>query len=360
MKQGFVIIEILLAATIATMIGGMLFLSLYQITQVATVVENYADVFTRASILRRQLEKDITGTFIPVAAEKMEEKKTQDTKQAGPQAGLPEKLSGQQAAQGGKKKEPVPVVTHVFYGTQKDDQLDVLTFITNNPMQIYWAPKAGKAKPRIARVVYRLVKDKNAPVYTLMRQEGYDVYFQTYKEGTQAPRQYPMIEGIKRMTILYGIKEKNDTQNAKDQKDQPQKITYKTVKEWKKNDEQSKNGKNDKKNELELPAFILIKVALWDQQKKRDVSFEFKVSLIAQGKAAPAPVQVQETSKPPAQQPVQGAPKQGAQGVPPRPAMGPVLPIIPGLATNLDTGQIEIMDLVLDRSSTFSGALYAL
>lgn len=325
MKKGFILIEVLLAAVIASMIGVALFTSLYQITRFTKVIDNYADVWTKASIAHRQLEKDLLGVFTPIAAEKIEEKK----KEAAP-GGKEKKEQEAQAP----KKEPVKLVTHVFYGVNKEDQLDTLTFITDNPMQVYWGDRAGKAKPRIARVVYRLLKDKDEKnSYTLMRQEGYDFYFDAYKEGGNKDlRQYPMIDGIKKMTVSYGVIDKDEQEEKKESKTQEkkhQKIKYKIIKEWKKEDkgdQKKEEGKEGKKKEIQLPAFVLIKLNLWDQQKKRDVYFEFKIPLIAEGKPVPAPIE-QAPQTPPAGAPAMpGAIPAFPVQIPPRPAQGPVGP----------------------------------
>jgi hypothetical protein len=319
MKQGFILIEVLIAAAIASIIGVALFTSLYQINRLSVVVDNYADVWTKAAIAHRQLEKDILGIFIPIAAQKIVEKKKENAP-----VGKEKKEQETPEQKTEQKKEPVKVVTHVFYGVNKEDVLYTLTFITNNPMQVYWGAKAGKAKPCIARVVYRLVKDKNEKKsYTLMRQEGYDLYFDAYKKGdTKDIRQYPMIDGIKQMSVSYGVEEKEEKDDKKENKAQakkPQKIKYKILKEWKKEDkgeEQKKESKDGQEKEIELPAFILIKLNIWDMQKKKDVYFEFKIPLIAQGKPAPAP------SEPAAQAP------QGSAGAPAAPPIFP-LPIPP-------------------------------
>lgn len=348
MKQGFILIEVLLAAVIAAMIGAALFTSLYQITRFTTVVDNYADVWTKASIAHRQMEKDLLGVFIPVAAEKAPEKKKEEG------AKNDKEKKEQEAPQ--PKKEPIKLVNHVFYGVNKESVLDTLTFITDNPMQVYWGARAGKAKPRIARVVYRLIKDKNEKnSYTLMRQEGYDLYFDAYKEASSKDmRQYPMIEGIKQMAVSYGVVEKEDQSDQKEDKakeKKPQKIKYKVLKEWKKEDkgdQKKEEGKESKKKEIELPAFVLIKLTLWDQQKKRDVYFEFKIPLIAQGKPAPAPIEppaAMAMPKPPQTQPA------GTPSTPPAPTapgfpgsfMFSTLPARVGARpfTNLETGRTE-------------------
>lgn len=350
MKNGFILIEVLLAAVIASLIGVALFTSLYQITRLATVVDNYADVWTKASIAHRQLEKDLLGVFIPIAADKIPEKKKEEA------PGNKEKKEQEAPT---SKKEPIKLVTHVFYGVNKETMLDTLTFITNNPMQVYWGAKAGKAKPRIARVVYRLIQDKNEKnSYTLMRQEGYDLYFDAYKENNKDARQYAMIDGIKQMIVSYGVieKEEQEDKNEATQEKKPQKIKYKIVKEWKKEDksDQTKDdGKEKKKKDIQLPAFVLIKLNLWDQQKKRDTYFEFKIPLIAQGSAVPAPAELPAAvAQPPAPQaqPV-GTPstEQPPVQVPGFPQLFTFPIAMPragsGAFTNLATGRVEFPGL---------------
>lgn len=335
MKRGFILIEVLIAAAIASIIGAALFASLYQVTRIASVVDNYASVWTRAAIMHRQMERDLLGTFIPLAAEKKEEKKEQSQEKQAQEKQAKEAPSPQE------KKERKRV-THVFYGINKDTMLDTLTFITDNPMQSYWSSKAGKPKPRIARVVYRLVQEKNQKnSYTLFRQEGSDLYYDAYKQGgTKEIREYPMIEGIKQMTVSYGFIEKEEQKKEKDKNEQekkPKKIKYKTSKEWKKEDEQKKNEKKDEKAQtIELPAFVLISVALWDEQKTRTVPFEFKIPLVAQGQPVPKPKEVPTQPAQPS-----GQQQQGQIGGKDMKDFSGILSRIPGLSTNLQTRRLE-------------------
>ncbi|MCX5922848.1 MAG: prepilin-type N-terminal cleavage/methylation domain-containing protein [Candidatus Dependentiae bacterium] len=292
MKSGFTLIEILISMAIASMISVMLFMSFGQIGSYVHVVDDYVDVSVKAAIVHQQLEKDLMGVFIPIAAE--DQKKTSTQSSPVPPAGSKPAAPVPGAAE---KEKPIKKVTKVFFGNNREKNLDTLTFITDDPLQIYWSEnksgnKAGKAKPRIARVIYRLVQDKKEKnTYKLMRQEGVDLYFDTYKPGsTKDIKEYEIIDGIKRMTIEYfvAVPAKDDGASPKEK----QKKEYKKTKEW--NTEKDKDGAQDdkkdkKKNEKAFPDYVVIQLTLWDNAKKRDTVFAFTISFLADGKQPPEP-----------------------------------------------------------------------
>ena len=98
------------------------------------------------------------GAFLPVQAFKeKEEKKEEDKKDTDTDTG---KKPPPKKPPPKKEKKERKELKKVFYGINRGTMLDVLTFITNNPMSAYWGKQTGKAKPKVARVVYRLVEDR--------------------------------------------------------------------------------------------------------------------------------------------------------------------------------------------------------
>ena len=63
-------------------------------------------------------------------------------------------------AQNEGEKKPKKPLEKVFYSVNKEGNLNQLSFLTTNPLQVYWSSKAGSAKPRIARVLYTLKEEK--------------------------------------------------------------------------------------------------------------------------------------------------------------------------------------------------------
>lgn len=260
MKKGFILIELLIATLIAGMISILLLTALQQTNKFQSVIDNNIDIYTRATIFHHQLEKDITGAFVPDYKQSISSKKKQ-------------------------KKSPID---HIFYGVNRDKQFDILTFITTNPLVVYWGKKTGSLKPRVVRVIYRLQSEnekKNS--YILLRQEGSKLSFKSYeKNNPKAPRSYQLINGIKNLSITYTVVEKSE----KIDKKQP---SYKTVNEW---DWPQKNQQN-KKGKPPLPQFITVNLVLWDNDYKRDISFTFIFANIIDAKQEKSPQTQQESTQ---------------------------------------------------------------
>jgi len=260
MKKGFILIELLIATLIAGMISILLLTALQQTNKFQSVIDNNIDIYTRATIFHHQLEKDIMGAFVPIHAHKQH-------------------ISSEKK----QKKSPID---HIFYSVNRDKKFDILTFITTNPLAVYWGIKTGSSKPRIARVVYQLQSEnEKKPSYILLRQEGSELSFASYeKNNPKAPRSYQLIDGIKNLSITYTVVEEEQEIDKK----QP---SYKTVNEWNWPQEDQQN----KKEELPLPQFITANLVLWDNDYKRDVSFTFVFANIIDTKQEKSPQMKQES-----------------------------------------------------------------
>jgi len=255
MKNGFVLIELLIATLITSMISLLLLTALQQINKFQAVIDDTIAIYTRAAIFHHQLEKDIMGAFIPIQAYKQQHPPN-------------------------NKKEEKPPLDQVFYSSNQDKKLGTLTFITTNPLAVYWGVKTGSARPRVARIVYKLrPDDKNKESFTLFRQEGNELAFSHYKkDNPKAPRAYQLIDGIKDLSVTYTIVEKQKEADKK----QP---TYKTVTTW----NWPQKDSQDKKEKEPLPQFITINLVLWDNNYKRDISFTFTFALLIEAKKEKSP-----------------------------------------------------------------------
>ena len=108
-----------------------------------------------------------------------------------------------------KKEEKLkPKIDKIFFSENKGANLQTLTFISNNPLPVYWSKKAGKPQPKMVRIVYRLQPDPaRRDSYRLMRQEGDDLSYAAYDPKIplekQKYRPYEVIDGIKNLSVLY-------------------------------------------------------------------------------------------------------------------------------------------------------------
>ena len=285
MRYGFTLIELLAALAIASLALTLLFNSFFQTTRIVDRADDLISTSIRATVLQHQLEKDLMGSFIPVQAYKDEEKEKKDKKDEAKKAEKKEPK---------KEKKERKELTKVFYGVNKAQMLDILTFITNNPMSAYWSDKLGKARPKIARVVYRLVEDKERKEsYTLFRQEDYNLEFEAYALGsTKEIRSYEVVDGIKELSAEYTVMiEEEEEKEKKDEKAEPKKaepskkeekpkkkkkITFKKFPEW--NMEKEEQIPKDIKRRI--PNVVEIKAVLWDTKCVTTFPFTFSIPII--------------------------------------------------------------------------------
>lgn len=299
---GFSLIEVLIALSIASIIGIALFSSLDQMTRISNKVDTIIEDDDRMALLHNQLKKDLSGAFVPTQA--VEQPIDKDK----------------------KNKKPLE---KVFYSSNSEkNTLNTLTFITTNPLTSY-----GSSKPRIARVVYKMVPQKEngqQPSYTLLRQQGPDLEYDTYKQDNKKNRSYAVAEQIKNLTIEYTTTKKSVQKN--DSKNPPE---LETVKEWdsdknapkekaqeetkkkenaatQKNQQSPQNPeKKEKEERIWLPLYATITITLWDARKKHEYTTQLIVPIVGSSFTEP----VQEAQKP-AQK------KQGEQKKDPTPEKG--------------------------------------
>ncbi len=272
--NGFVLLELLISILISGFITIGLFTSFTQLRKAMSAADTIASVHQRALQVYQQFDRDLSGAFKPTNAKKEEEKETV-------QPGQKPAKQGQDAP---KQEKPL---THIFYGANKDAQFEVLTCITANPLNIYWSgDRAGFAKPRMARIVYRLIKEKGEPIsYRLVRQEAYNpLEWSSFAPAAAQPvRQLELITGIKSCAVSYtAAAEKKSDESAKGEtkKKKKKEYEYKETKEWKLSNKESekKSGhtsQEKKEKPKELPDFVTMKLVLWDDVKVREFSFEF-------------------------------------------------------------------------------------
>jgi type II secretory pathway component PulJ len=291
MKQGFMLIELIIATLIASLIAGLLFAMLFQITLVQTSVDNVIDLSVRVGVVENQLEKDLTGCFVPKQAEESSSAKamadtSKDVKKVEPE---------------GDKKETAKLIQKIFYSTNKNGQLDTLTFITNNPLVVYAGKDVGVAKPKAVRVQYTLTPEEHKKdSYALLRQESMELDLEKYKNVTP----YEVIGGIKKCTVTFTAripKQQDNKQQASEQNSSKVLYEYKTLNEWvseqKKEDKESK----DKSEFPRIPYSVEMKLTLWDLQEKKEKEF----TVVCEIPTDFSPVKVKKQDKKEADKPKQ-------------------------------------------------------
>lgn len=151
-----------------------------------------------------------------------------------------------------KQEEKKQELEKAFFYINSSNNLKEFTFITCNPLQIY-----GQAKPRIARVSYKL-QEKEKGSYSLMRKESSSIIFGTEKDSVE----YEVISDIKELSFEFIIpvpgKEKTD---------------FKSLKEW-------RSTQNIEKQKMFIPQFVKVNLILWDNYvHANEQAFEFRFSI---------------------------------------------------------------------------------
>ncbi len=320
LKGGFILIEVILGTAIAAVIFSSLTGILYQVNRGGIRTDNTISFYSRLSLARYLLTRDLLGTTIPCQADVVQETLDQEKKKQKTGSPALKPVPGQPAA--AEKKEEKKPITHLFFGALSQQQ-KMLTFITNNPMQVYWSARAGRPKPFIARVVYTLVAEPGRPnAFNLMRQEGAELEFEKYKEKgvAGAVREYEVITGVKSMetSFVYALlpeKEKEPKGVLTQQFQQPKappakkeipKLEFKEVPLW----EIKKNEEREKERKPILPNAVKFTIDLWDEQYLKSRMFSFAIPLPASQvqQMQQAMMQFAPAQQPAAQQPAQAQP----------------------------------------------------
>lgn len=287
---GFVLIELVVATLIAGIISGVLLLALSQSSRIQASIDKAIAMSERVAIVANQLEKDLAGAFVPLQAESKKEGQSQQatqTESANKTDTQKKSTEKEKDLQPDKKKEQKPL-EKIFQGTNKDGMLDVLTFITNNPLTVFVGKDVGIVKPKVVRVQYTLKQDvENKNSYSLFRQESNELDLAEYKNI----RPYELISGIKKLSVTFIMRTEKKTESSsaqaslaakptenKAQEQQKKVYEYKVQSEWTSEHPKEMSGKEVNKKEPELPRIpysVEFKMTLWDKQYITDQEFVF-------------------------------------------------------------------------------------
>jgi prepilin-type N-terminal cleavage/methylation domain-containing protein len=317
MKYGFSLIELMIATALSSMIAALLVTALYQGSRSQTVIDSVFDTSLRVGIVNNILERDLMGAFVPTQARIKDEKEDQEDaedKKASQKKETDTKKTDTKKDQADEKqkvsKPAEKPLEKIFYGTRKGENLDVLTFITNNPLEVYVGKDSGVAKPKVVRVQYRLQLEnekESKDTFVLVRQESTELDLSKFN----ATRAYEVIGGIKSCVVKYTARmvkkeeqKKNATPPAGAQKEAQQKgakptadtakqntppktYDYKTMQDW-----VSERPQEDNKKEEEtlprVPYRVEIRIRLWNKKHTKEqeftLSFELPVDTMGEQK----------------------------------------------------------------------------
>lgn len=230
-RPGFTLIELLVFFAIAALISVSLFQGWFQTNKIFQISTDMIAIDKRILLVQDRLEKDITGAFIPVY---MPSKKTGEKEEL-------KREESKQPEKEPKKEKKDHVIKKAFFSSRTGKNLKELTCITTNPVATY-----GKAKPHMARVLYRLKKEKGREGYALVRKESTDISYDALVKASDVS-EYVIADGIKSLTIEFeSLPEKAKAEE------------WVTSHEW----DSDKRSKTKEKNRVLLPQLATITIEL--------------------------------------------------------------------------------------------------
>lgn len=282
-RHGFTLIELMVAMFMASVVSIALFTAFSQSLSIQKTVDDFLYLSGHEYMIHKQLSDDLMGAFIPLQGAPQQ---PQVTKNPAPKSGAAQQQNAQTNPAAQEPEKKIKPLEKVFFATDKSGLFDNLTFITRNPLAIYWSDYSGHAKAKRARVIYQLEAEADHEnSYRLTRQEGSELVAKKYEAKETNGRKYTVATGIKSMqlTYTYSVAEEKPLQKNQPpgqkldpQKTTPAKISFKTLKSWNSDDE-----KQRKETKALLPDFVQITTELWDKQRKKSSTITSTVALIS-------------------------------------------------------------------------------
>lgn len=319
MKPGFTLLEILIATAISSLLMTILFFSYNQVNNVVRYVTDYTDIFDAAILVEQQITKDIAGAFIPVQAVEQKKQEKQKTASSDEKKQPEPELESEQKS---FDKIRMKVLKDPFVSKNVGKNMSMLSFITANPMRVYWGKKTGEPKPSIARVVYTLQEDKDSSKsrsrFSLYRQEGKELELSAYTKKESSIERYLIAENIESCALSFLLavekeseqegseqsqnnkdpSENKNTPEAKKQKKEKE-VEIKTFDDWRIDGE-----KKDARSKLKLPDEVSMEITFADEIGRRKRTFIFAVNIAARFTEIPEPKnQNKKEEKKPSPQP---------------------------------------------------------
>lgn len=261
MKQGFILLEVIIASAIAAMLSMMLLSSVTQLHRSASSVRSLMSVDVRFMLFFRQSVRDVSGALVPLVAKKTEQKEE------------------------AQKIELIPI-EHVFT-TGENTSARELSFITTNVL-----PSYSTGKPHLVRVTYRMEPDpEHQGSYRILRSESYDLVYQ--KSDTKKSETHTLIDGVKDLSLEF-MALVEDKKEAGDQTSQQ--TTVATPKKKKIVVKQWPSEEIDKK--ILLPDYVMLSLTLWNDRYTRETKVAYTLPIIAVPKIPETP-KTAEQAKPP-------------------------------------------------------------
>ena len=261
MKSGFTLIELVVAITISSIIGILLFNVLNQSSRLLTRVDSIVTSDISIVTFYDRFEKDVMGAFIPVIGDLNRAKKVLEKHEGETRAHEIKKQEAKEGEAQSKSLDPVTLkkiqVQKPFVYEKKDKNLALFSFITCNPLQVY-----KQIKPRIARVFYTLKPVPGEPqTYQLLRKESNQLGFDVDKDA----RNFVLLRNIRSLQLTFlAVEHKKEKKSEKAEQDKKKQSDKKGADKT-----QKAKSSTDKKAEKEKPE-PLKTYTIWPPKKEKE------------------------------------------------------------------------------------------
>ena len=331
-RTAFTLVEVLIALAISSFI-------VFGMIQLYRNLVGFLDYSRDKMILNRkscllidQIQKDISSSFVSKFQEEVAKK----------QPGKPAEEVAVQKKD--KKKDQKYFVGEVYDGEyrringKKWELFKSINFICTNPLQVY-----GERKPRLVRIKYELLKDKqrssrDKTSYNFIRKETYDLDNYDFKDSEELKanekkdtkkhiiRIFTIAEDIKELYFEYvSVKpqeEEKKTSRSKHEEEEIRSFVW-DLDFIKKNFLKKKDEKkDDEQTDYIVPQKIDFMIVFWDEQLVRESSFSGAIPIFSY------PSLKEEAQAPKAEQSKEPGSKTGDTALPKPPQATP--PDLPG------------------------------
>lgn len=269
---GFTLVEVLVATLVASLLSMFLMAALYEINRIVPIVDQAVIMNEDIALVHAQLERDFSGVTAPV---EWYVRKPKNGQKPSSQAEEEENEEEEGSDMATKAKRPLE---KLFYSQNKQNMFDHVTFITTNPLNIYWSAKVGSAKPRVVRVRY-LVKEetggkRSEKSYVLVRQESPKLDYAALN-NKEVVKEYEVLHNIQSITASYTavIEEQAEGQvSAKKEAaaKEKKKREIKKVAEWV---EKKESEENTSTKMPPVPRLAEYTITLWDTKQKKSRTY---------------------------------------------------------------------------------------
>ena len=265
MRQGFALLDLLVSITISSIMSTIIFTMIFQIQKSENYISQTVSTAMQMALIAERLQQDLTGMCWPKFLPEAKQEVTGQSRQnIGPDAaGAPVQM-----VKLDKKDQDLSPKLHIdkilYSQNMQIDGLEILqecSFLTSNQLQVY-----NQSKPRLARIIYKLLPDDQPNSFSLHRQESSDLTYQTAQAESLA---FVMANGLRTLKFTYFYESQPSQDEKQTQDDQvPQVLTELDFSE--------NLQMSDNKLIGQVPTHIKVNLELWVDFDHTDFnSFEF-------------------------------------------------------------------------------------